>query len=80
MRACLSDQAQNTAPGRGKASSARANEVGVLRTRAVAGFDDCVHQQTPVSGEERPVFTCHYVEQLIVLRLGIVGGIKSKQA
>ena len=54
--------------------------VGVLRTRAVAGFDDCVHQQTPVSREERPVFACHYVEQLIVLRLGIVGGIKSKQA
>ena len=54
--------------------------VRVLRAWKIAGFDNTVHQQPPITGQERPVFASHQVEQLPIIRLLVVGDIEAKKA
>ena len=54
--------------------------IRILRTRAIAGFHDRMHEQPPVARQECPVFAFHYAEQLPILRLVIISDIEAEQA
>ncbi len=54
--------------------------ISILRTRAIAGFHDRMHEQPPVARQECPVFAFHYAEQLPILRLVIISNVEAEQA
>jgi len=54
--------------------------IRILRTRAIAGFHDRMHEQPPVARQECPVFVFHYAEQLPILRQVIISDIEAEQA
>jgi hypothetical protein len=54
--------------------------IGILRTRAIAGFHNRMHEQPPVARQECAIFAFHYAEQLPILRLVIISDIEAEQA
>lgn len=54
--------------------------VGILGTRTISVLDDRVHEQTPITRQERAVFARHDVEQLPVISVLTVGDIKTEHA
>ena len=53
--------------------------VGVLGPRAISVLNDRVHEQTPITRQERSIFADHHLEQLAVISVLAVGDIKSEQ-
>ena len=53
--------------------------VGVLRPRVLSVLNDRVHEQTPITRQERSIFADHDLEQLPVFSVLTVGDIKSEQ-
>ena len=53
---------------------------GILGAGAISVLNDRVHQQTPITRQERSIFACHHIEQLPVISVLAVGDIKSEQA
>ena len=53
--------------------------VGVLGPRAISVLNDRVHEQTPITRQERSIFAGHHLEQLAVISVLAVGDIKSEQ-
>src|SRR5882724_7657684 len=53
--------------------------VGVLGPRPISVLDDRVHEQTPITRQERSIFADHHIEQLAVISVLTVGDVKSEQ-
>ena len=53
--------------------------VGVLGPRPISVLNDRVHEQTPITRQERSIFADHHLEQLAVISVLTVGDIKSEQ-
>ena len=53
--------------------------VGVLGARAIPVLNDRVHEQTPITRQERSIFAGHYLEQLPVISVLVVSDIKSEE-
>ena len=53
--------------------------VGVLGPRPISVLNNRVHEQTPITRQERSIFADHYLEQLAVVSILTVGDIKSEQ-
>src|SRR5437667_832158 len=53
--------------------------VGVLGPRPISVLNDGVHEQTPITRQERSIFADHNLEQLAVISVLTVGDIKSEQ-
>jgi len=53
--------------------------VGILGARAISVLNDPVHEQTPITRQERSIFADHHIEQLAVISVLTVGDIKSEQ-
>ena len=53
--------------------------VGVLGPRPISVLNDRVHEQTPITRQERSIFADHHLEQLAVVSVLTVGDIKSEQ-
>ena len=52
--------------------------IGVLGARTVSVLNDRVHEQTPITRQERSIFAGHHLEQLPVISVFGVGDIKSE--
>ena len=53
--------------------------VGVLGPRPISVLNDRVHEQTPITRQERSIFADHHFDQLAVIGVLKVGDIKSEQ-
>jgi hypothetical protein len=43
-------------------------------------LNDRVHKQTAITGQERPIFASHQIEQLPVVSVLVIGDIKAEKA
>jgi hypothetical protein len=53
--------------------------VGVLGPRPISVLNDRVHEQTPITRQERSIFADHHLEQLAVISVLVVRDIKSEK-
>ena len=53
--------------------------IGVLGPRPIPVLNDRVHEQTPITRQERSIFVDHHIEQLSVISVSREGDIKSEQ-
>jgi hypothetical protein len=53
--------------------------VGVLGPRPISVLNDRVHEQTPITRQERSIFADHHLKQMAVISVLTVGDIKSEQ-
>src|SRR5262245_59027198 len=53
--------------------------VGVLRPRVISVLNDRVHEQTPITRQERSIFAGHHPKQLAVISVLGVGDIKPEK-
>ncbi len=53
--------------------------VGVLGARTISVLNDRVHEQTPITRQERSIFVDHHLKQLVVISVLAVGDIKSEE-
>jgi hypothetical protein len=53
--------------------------VGILGARAISVLNDPVHEQTPITRQERSIFAGHNIEQLPIISVFGVADIKSDQ-
>ena len=53
--------------------------VGVLRARVISVLNDRVHKQTPITRQERSIFSRHHLEQLLVIGVFVVSDVEAEE-
>jgi len=53
--------------------------VGIVGARVISVLNDSVHEQTPITRQERSILASHHLEQLPVISVLVVSDIKSEE-